>query len=167
MISTPDCYDVFINQLNSHINQFNQFLSKDCQLKPIKKSDPEKYVDIRGKTWDQWKYPDRADSPGVYVLCGPSEYKPHGQNPPRLAAYIGKASNKQVIGKRLYVNFQGTLDKDDQGNVIYRYGKRPFSFLIEVIITIPTQKWLAPALEEYMIYENFIGVDPVNTIGLK
>ena len=166
-LNTPGRYAGLIRQLNEHISAFNAFLSGKCQLKKIDLSDSETYSDrIQGMPWGQQKYPACQNTPGVYILCGPSE-----QDPTRLAAYIGKASCSRFIGHRLWSHLHPSyLAAKRQGVAfqgVYRYGQHPNSFLIEVILAVSTGEMpsMASALEEYIINAGFPGVQLFNANG--
>jgi len=155
-VNTPDRYAGLIRQLNKHIVAFNTFLSGKCQLKKIDPSDPETYSDNI-----QERYPASQDIAGVYVLCGQSE-----QDPTRLCAYVGKASCQHKIGHRLWAHLNASRLKNKTSS-IYKFGQRPDSFIIEVILAIPTPipPSMAPALEEYIITAGLTGIHLLNKNG--
>jgi len=166
-IIAPARYADLIGQINKHIGEFNAFLSDKYRLTIIDPENPATYSNhIQGMPWGQQKYPACQNTPGVYILCGPSE-----QDPARLSAYVGKASCSRFIGHRLWSHLHASyLAAKRQGVAfqgVYRYGRHPNSFLIEVILAVstPTPPSMAAALEEYIINAGLPGVQLFNANG--
>lgn len=149
-----------MNQINTYIDEFNNFLANDFKFKKIAAEDPSTYSDIANCEWNDQKWPSQTCA-GVYILCG---Y--HENEPSRLGAYVGKTS-LQTIGHRLSVHlspnrYTGIYKKNCSLNETY---------IIEVILSVPIKtialNGIAQALEEYLIIEGFNASDArlLNKVG--
>lgn len=127
-------YSETINQIKDLISNFNEILNYGkFDLSNLK------IMNLPELTTDE-KWPN-ADSSGVYFMLG---HLANDMN--RKSVYIGKASNKSSIGCRVSRHLGNKLGLSK----IYKYD----DYHIEYVVTIPTSKgfkYLAPALEEYII----------------
>lgn len=156
-------YEHVIQQINAHIETFNGLLAKEYKIGLISTSSASTYsVVISGQNWNQhWPSKDNA---GVYILLAC-----HESDATSLAAYIGKASNSNYIGHRLYAHLRKYSDSG-----IWKFPKNE-SFILEAVLAIPTGPTkerslttsLAAALEEHIITCGLQCVRLYNDIGIK
>ncbi len=156
-MTTADRFAGLISQINAHVDVFNRVLAPEHQLKRISPDDPETYSDSMGLPWGEQRWPSK-DNAGVYVICGS-----HEQDPTRLAAYVGKASLKN-IGNRLWSHLT-----QYRPTGVYRLGGPTSGFIVEALLAIPihtpTPRSMSSALEEHIITGRLVDVSLINTVG--
>lgn len=141
-----------VQDINRHINSFNKFLKEEYQVSTLDDNflhEDSYFHTLKGKTWEQVKFPRNCEVGGVYFYFGRSEHTPH-----KFCIYIGKASLNATTGQRLWTHFKHAFDEN--GNV-YKDGNSGERFQIEGITLIPFESveliCFAPALEEHLIVE--------------
>lgn len=137
-------YKSVIFAINNGIKEFSEYLIPECRISPF---DEQKLADtaftsiIKDVPWERVIFPSYQKH-GVYFLLGRSKI-----NEKEFVVYVGKASYNSKIGSRLNVHFKNS----EKEKMIYSMG----NYSLEVILTIPLEEalhFLAPAIEEYIIY---------------
>lgn len=142
-------YSPFISAINNGLKEFSEYLHSDYHFSPIANdmlTDKCFSWNLAKTNWSDAQFPSGAN-PGVYFIFG---RKKEDENV--LGVYVGKASNDSLIGVRLNKHLNNPLKE----NNIYPMRDKPGNqFLLEFVLTIPMDEeihFLAPALEEYLIY---------------
>lgn len=150
-------YMNIVQQINSHLTSFNQYLEKSCKLQLIDVENTANFSIIWNSKWANQHWPSK-DFPGVYVLCGRNPGLPS-----QLGIYIGKASS-QNMGHRIWNHLNPYRQEG-----IYKFGSN--KFVLEVILAIPTNgplpHYFASALEEHLIDKKWSGATAVNITGKR
>ena len=148
--TTTARYLPVINDLNSYITSFNNFLKDEFSIPLFDTSllEDDSYFHVLNGTWDKLSFSRRCGVGGVYFYFG---YSTKDSN--KLLVYVGKAWFTTITGQRLLSYFKHAFDESEQ---IFNMDNEEM-FHIETVIRIPLDKtvitWLAPALEEYIIAE--------------
>ena len=142
-------YSLIISAINNGLKEFSAYLHHDYYFAPIdtiKISDKNISWNLTETGWWDAQFPS-GGSQGVYFIFGRKK-----DNENSVGVYVGKASHSSAIGSRLDKH----LNNPERDNKIYPMkDKIGNSFLLELVVTIPMGEelhFLAPALEEYLIY---------------
>lgn len=139
-------YQDIIHKINQALEGFSSFLNPTYALSPFddsRLSDPIYSWKLKEVGWDDTMFPG-DESPGVYFIFGRSL-----ENREEIGVYVGKASFKNIIGKRLYSHLNH--GKDDLN---YKMNdKNGNTFSLDFVTTIPMKEssFFATALEEFLI----------------
>lgn len=141
-------YYPYIKSINKGLVEFSKYLNSDYHIPSIeyKLIDQKNCWDLTRTAWQDAIFPNGSCT-GVYFIFGRKKSEDNV-----LGVYIGKASYNSAIGKRLYFH----LSNSERENKIYPMkDKQGIDFLLELVVTIPMDDiyFLAPALEEFLIYK--------------
>lgn len=159
-----DKYDNFISAINNGLNEFSKYLNSNYKISLFDDTnlkDPKVAWNLIKDGWHETQFPN-GSSPGVYFIFGRRK-----EDENILGVYIGKASHNSLIGKRLYSH----LSNAERENKIYPMRDKIGNvFLLEYVITISMDEiyFLAPALEEFLIYYlQDEKLNLINAVGLN
>src|SRR5438309_2639911 len=104
-------YITAINAINEAIIDFNKVLLPQYHIENLDLTQVENqdyFLNLNGKSWDDFKFPEGRDFGGVYFYFGYNIC-----DPKKIGVYIGKASLNRNIGQRLWNHFYGMDAKRD------------------------------------------------------
>ncbi len=142
-------YEHIIKTINEGIEEFIGYLNIDkVNFKNLAHCAEEKsYLNLRVLGWKQLSFPN-SNKAGIYFIFGRSET----ESGLKTGVYIGKASHSSFIGARLYAHLYRAWREEGK----YEYPDKSGNiFLLEFVTSIGLKDnlyFLAPALEEYLIY---------------
>ena len=152
-------YELHIAAINKTLKRFSTYLNPDYKIDAVDLNDGNRFLDLKGSSWVEARFPC-SDSVGVYFIFGHKK-----DNDEVLGLYVGKASHHSCFGYRLYAH----LHNEKRAERTYpKSDKEGNEFLMELVIVLPMNEiyFLAPALEEFLIYElQSENVYLINAIG--
>jgi hypothetical protein len=156
-------YKPLIEIINTCISDFKTYLSEKSpiELLSLDFADPKYYWDLTKTPWSEGKFPNSEHS-GVYFMFAKG-MKPEKEK----GVYVGKASHNSFIGARLYSHLNQPLREKMQYPVQDKEGN---DYVVEGVSSIGMDDlyFLAPALEEFLIYElQEKQVNLINSLGKK
>jgi hypothetical protein len=136
-----------VEAINQSIAAFNQHLAGSYQIPGIDTTtgmEEKDIVEILHGRWDDFQFPN-SDSRGVYFVFGR-----HREQQTTNGVYIGKASFRSAIGRRLYSWLHPHRSSE---HFIMNYGQD--TYILDYIASINMDRlampFMASALEEYLI----------------
>jgi hypothetical protein len=137
-------YMQIINEINNCLIDFNQIIKVKYAIPLIcmeSLKDTNYFVPVIHQEWDSWSFPNGGDT-GIYFIFAKHKDK--------IGLYIGKASFKSNIGKRLTSH----LSKDRNNANYILVDNENTKFIVQYILSIPlisNKNILSNSLEEYLI----------------
>jgi hypothetical protein len=151
-------YEPLVELINSCLAEFKTYLSDRPRIAALTQEfdNPKYYWDLTKTPWSEGQFPNSEYS-GVYFMFAKG-MKPEKEQ----GLYVGKASHNSFIGARLYSHLNQPLRDKMQYPVQDKEGN---NYLVECVTSIEMDDvyFLAPALEEFLIYE--LQKKPVNLIN--
>ena len=136
-----------VEAINQSIAAFNQHLAESYQIREIDTTTGMKaknIVEILHGRWDDFQFPN-SDSRGVYFVFGR-----HREQQATNGVYIGKASFRSSIGRRLYSWLHPHRSSE---HFIMNYGQETYilDYIASINLDTLAMPFMASALEEYLI----------------
>jgi len=146
----PDKYALCFPKINEAITAFAQLLAPEQRhhfpaFDEKALPDGHRCIQILHKNWDGFAFPC-AEKRGVYFLLG-SEVN----NSSKVGVYIGKASCRSSIGRRLWSHLRPCREEERFCMNGYHNERYILDYMAAIDLSTPELGFLSPALEEFLI----------------
>ena len=140
-------YQNMIDIINQSLFNFNNYLSKDNLIPMISKDllhDNSYFTDLNKCSWLDLRFPS-GERKGIYFIFG------YNDSINKESLYIGKASFKSTIGKRMYSH----LNKDKNSKFYTMHDLQGNNHNLNFVLSLDLESnglyLFASSIEEYLI----------------
>ena len=150
-----------IEAINQRIIAFNQYLNPPHKISvfdPCRMLEEKNCIQIVHGNWNAFGFPN-SEKRGVYFIFG------YEKTSDKNGLYIGKASFSSSIGKRLNPRLRPYKNSDHFEMNGYRNEKYILEYMASIDFDSLNLRFLAPALEEYLITELKSDLNLINGTG--